>query len=226
MKKLLIFDLDGTLVNTIADLGNACNHALETMGFPTHSQASYTKMVGNGISKLIERAVPEDARRQRVIEAMRTRFVEYYNDHLWDETVPYPGVEEMLGRIRSMGIKTAVASNKYQSATERIVRHFFGNDWVSIMGQQDMVPLKPDPSIVFNILLECPTPKSEVLYVGDSAVDMETAYRACVDKAGITWGFGSRKELMSAFPDFIVNKPEELIEILGSNTAPNEDENA
>lgn len=212
MKQLVIFDLDGTLVNSIADLGSACNFALEQMGFPTHSKSVYSSLVGNGISKLIERALPEDARRQRVIEAMRTRFVEYYNEHLWDETTPYPGISELLDELSSRGVKVAVASNKYQSAATAIVEHFFPEiKWAAIMGQRDMVPLKPDPSVVFNVLLECPTPKADVLYVGDSGVDMQTAYRACVESVGVTWGFRTRSELVAAHADHIVSDPNEIL---------------
>lgn len=212
MKKLVIFDLDGTLVNSVADLGNACNFALEQMGFPTHSKVAYNNLVGNGISKLIERALPDEARRQRVIEAMRTRFVEYYNEHLWDETVPYEGIPELLDELTAKEIKVAVASNKYQAATERIVKHFFPHiEWGAVMGQRDMVPLKPDPSVIFNILLECPTPKAEVLYVGDSAIDMDTGYRACVDRVGVTWGFRTKSELVAAHADHIVTSPEQIL---------------
>lgn len=214
-KSLVIFDLDGTLLNSVADLGNACNHALEDMGYPVHPKSVYHNMVGNGISKLIERALPEEARRQRVIEAMRTRFIEYYNEHLWDETVPYPGIFELLERLNDSGIKLAVASNKYQAATQALIDHFFGHlPWVAVMGQTEMVPLKPDPSIVFNILLASPTPKSEVLYVGDSGVDIETAYRACVDSVAVTWGFRSRTELVAKHPDHIISEPAELLPLI------------
>lgn len=215
MKKLVIFDLDGTLVNTVDDLGSACNHALEEMGFPTHSLTSYTRMVGNGVTALIERALPPDAVRQRLIEAMRTRFIEYYNEHLHDRSVPYPGIPELLEELTARDIKLAVASNKYQSATTQIVNHFFPNiPWVSIMGSRDMVPLKPDPSIIFSILLDYPVPKAEILYVGDSAVDMETGYRACIDRVGVTWGFRGRSELVAAHADYIVNTPEEILALV------------
>lgn len=215
MKKLVIFDLDGTLVNSVADLGNACNHALQELGFPTHSRTAYNIMVGNGISKLIERALPEDARRQRVIEAIRSKFVEYYNNHLWEETVPYPEINELLAELHNREVKLAVASNKYQEATSKIVEHFFNFvPWAAVMGQQPMVPLKPDPSIIFNVLLECPTPKAEVLYVGDTAIDMETGYRACVDRVAVTWGFRSQAELVSAHPEHIVNNPLEILQFI------------
>lgn len=214
-KKLVIFDLDGTLVDSVGDLGNACNHALEQMGYPTHTKSAYSLMVGNGVSRLLERALPEDARRQRVVEAMRRKFMEFYNEHLWDETVPYAGIPELLRDLTDRDIKLAVASNKYQEATSRIVEHFFSDiPWVSVMGHRDNMPLKPDPSIVFSILSEWPTPKSEVLYVGDSGVDMETAYRACVDRVGVSWGFRSRSELVSAHADYIVSEPDEILGIV------------
>lgn len=215
MKKLVIFDLDGTLINSVEDLGNACNNALSQMGYPTHTPEAYNIMVGNGISKLIERALPEDARRQRVIEAMRTRFTEYYNEHLWDKSLPYRGIPELLMELQNHGVKVAVASNKYQEATTRIIEHFFPNiSWASIMGQRDMIPLKPDPSIIFNVLLEAPTPKAEVLFVGDSGIDMETAYRACIDRIGVTWGYRTRGELASARADYLVSEPEELLDFI------------
>lgn len=212
MKKLVIFDLDGTLVNTIDDLGNAVNYALEQMGYPTHGRSVYPSLVGNGISRLIERALPEDARRQRLIEAMRTRFIEYYNEHLWDESRPYEGIPELLDELTGRGIAVAVASNKYQEATSRIIEHFFPDvPWVAVMGQRELVPLKPDPSVVFNILLDYPMAKNDVLYVGDSGVDMETAYRACVDSVGVTWGFRPRAELVSAHADLVVSNPDEIL---------------
>ena len=217
MKKLAIFDLDGTLLNTIADLGGACNYALSQMGYPEHSMSVYNVLVGNGISRLIERALPEEAKRQRVIEAMRVRFIEYYNEHLWDETTPYPGIVELLKELHEAGVKLAVASNKYQVATSRLVEHFFSDvPWASVMGQRDMVPLKPDPSIVFNILLETPTPKCDVLYIGDSGIDIETAYRACVENVGVTWGFRGRTELVTAHADHIVDNPSDIMRIVTS----------
>lgn len=215
MKSLAIFDLDGTLLNTIQDLGEATNHALDELGYPTHSIESYNKMVGNGVTKLLERALPVDARSVRKIEAMRTHFLEFYNEHLCDNTAPYPGIPELLAELQSRNVNIAVASNKYQSAVTKLITHFFGNlNWAAIHGNREGVPTKPDPSVVFAILNEVPTPKADVLYIGDSGVDMETARRACVTSCGVTWGFRSRRELADAYADNIVSTPDDILSLL------------
>lgn len=215
MKILVIFDLDGTLINSIEDLGEATNHALASMGYPTHPMVVYPSLVGSGVAKLLERALPEEARRQRVIEAMKREFRDYYNDHLTDKTKVYPGIHDLLDELTGRGIKIAVASNKYQQAVTEIVNRLFPRlEWCAVMGHRDGVPVKPDPSIVFNVLLESPTPKADVLYVGDSAIDIETARRACVESVGVTWGFRGRGELVAAHADHIVSDPDEILGLL------------
>lgn len=215
MKRLVIFDLDGTLLNTISDLGAATNHALKECGFPTHNLASYPKFVGNGVTKLIERALPEDERSPETIEKVRDYFKEYYDQHQADLTQPYDGIPELLRELSEAGIKMAVASNKYQAAVDSLVKHYFPYvDWQAIEGQKEGVPTKPDPSIVFEILAKCPTQKSKVLYVGDSGVDMVTARRACIDSCGVTWGFRPVKELRDNYADNIVDSPADIIKIV------------
>lgn len=215
MKHLVIFDLDGTLLNTIADLGAATNYALRSGGYPEHSLTSYPMFVGRGVTRLMEHALPEDARKPDIIAPMLEKFKEYYIDHLADKTEPYPGIRELLRELDSRDIKLAVASNKYQAAVNKLISHFFGDvRWCAIEGQKEGVPTKPDPSIVFEILGKAPTRKSKVLYVGDSGVDMETARRACVDSCGVTWGFRPVKELRDSFADNIVNNPSEIIKVV------------
>lgn len=210
MKQLVIFDLDGTLLNTIADLGNACNHALKSMGFSPHPLSAYNYMVGNGVRKLMERAEP-DATSETIDELLR-HFREYYDEHCNDLTQPYPGIPELLRTLRDQGIRVAVTSNKYQKAVDKIIAHYFGDiEFAAILGEVPTRPKKPDPSIVFEALSICPTPKKDVLYVGDSAVDMETARRACVESAGVTWGFRPVSELRTAFADHIVSDPAEIL---------------
>ena len=215
MKKLVIFDLDGTLLNTIEDLGNAANYALSLNGYPTHSLASYPFFVGNGVRNLIRKALPDDMCTDSIIESLLKDFKEYYNEHNTDCTKPYDGIEELLRNLQDNGVKIAVASNKYQQATEKIIAQYFGDiDFVAVYGQREGVNVKPDPSVVFSILSDAKVPKSEVLYVGDSGVDMETARRACVDSVGVTWGFRSEKELNEYHADMIVNKASDIFDIV------------
>ena len=212
MKKLVIFDLDGTLLNTIFDLGEASNYALRKMGFAQHPIPAYNYMVGNGVRKLMERAQP-DADPQ-TIEMLLKDFREYYDDHCTDATKPYVGIPELLKNLSSEGIDLAVASNKYQAAVDRIIKYYFPDiPFIAILGQNPERPPKPDPSIVFEILEKHPTPKNEVLYVGDSGVDMETARRACVESVGVTWGFRPTSELKDAYADHIVSVPDEIMKI-------------
>lgn len=218
MKKLAIFDLDGTLLNTIEDLGHAANHALQAHGYPTHSIASYPFFVGNGVRRLIERVLPEDARTEATIDRMLVTFKEYYNDHNTDFTKPYEGIPELLCHLSSRGVAIAVASNKYQAATGKLISHFFPNlHFVAVEGQKEGVPVKPDPSIVFEILAKAKTPKADTIYIGDSGVDMETARRACVDSIGVTWGFRPEKELVENHADTIVNRPDDIAKLIFGN---------
>ncbi|MDE5975807.1 MAG: HAD family hydrolase [Muribaculaceae bacterium] len=212
MKKLVIFDLDGTLLNTIFDLGEACNYALRKMGFAQHPIPAYNYMVGNGVKKLMERAQPDaDA---QTIEQLLIDFREYYDEHCTDATKPYVGIPELLTNLTEKGIKIAVASNKYQKAVNKIIEYFFPDiPFVAVKGQSPDRPVKPDPSIVFEILSEVPTAKRDVLYVGDSGVDMETARRACVESAGVTWGFRPASELRDAYADHIISVPSEILRI-------------
>lgn len=214
MKTLVIFDLDGTLLNTIDDLGNACNHALKSFGYPTHPLISYPGMVGNGITKLIERALPDEARTTAVITKARSIFIDYYNNHCCDATSPYPGIPQLLAELSHRGFNLAVASNKYHEAVVKIIKHYFPDDnFRAVFGNIEGVPTKPDPSVVFEVLTACPTPKSQVLYVGDSEIDIETARRACVESAGVTWGFRPEKVLRDHYADHIVTDPDEIINL-------------
>lgn len=212
MKKFVIFDLDGTLLNTIADLGNACNHALGKAGFSTHPSSAYNYMVGNGVRKLLERAQPDAG--PEMIDAMLASFREYYDMHCTDMTKPYPGIPELLLDLRDRDIAIAVTSNKYQKAVNAVIGHYFPDiEFAAILGEVPERPKKPDPSIVFQALSDHPCPKCDVLYCGDSAVDMETARRACVESVGVTWGFRPVSELKSAYADHIVSNPSEILDL-------------
>lgn len=209
MTKLAIFDLDGTLLNTVEDLGNATNYALERLGFPTHPTEAYYQMVGRGIYNLFRAAIPSEYATEDNVRRMASYFIPYYDAHKCDFTRPYDGIPEMLKTISGRDVRLAVASNKYQDGAEKLVGHFFGEyDFVRILGQRDGQPIKPDPAIVDQILAEVPsTTKDQVVYVGDSNVDMQTGSNAGVRTIGVTWGFRSREELAAYAPSAIVDTP-------------------
>ena len=211
---LLIFDLDGTLINTIDDLGQACNHALSACGFPTHKIEDYPRLVGNGINKLIERAFPEEHRNEATVLRLREYFVPFYDQHNCDLTRPYDGIPELLQTLKAAGHTLTVASNKYQAATEKIVAHFFPNTFDVVLGERVGVPRKPDPQIVWDILASLPSTinhKPSTLYVGDSLVDAATAKAANLPFVACTWGFCTKEQLLTVTPDHMVNHPSEII---------------
>ena len=212
MKKLVIFDLDGTLLNTIADLAASTNQALQHFGYPTHSTEAYRFFVSNGINKLFERALPEEERTEENVLRIRSRFIPYYNEHNAVFSTPYPGIPELLHTLQEKGILLAVASNKYQLATEKLIAHYFPTiPFIQVLGQREGVPIKPDPTIVNDILATTELSNNDVLYVGDSGVDMQTARNAGVDAIGVSWGFRPRTELEPLQPLAIIDKAEDLL---------------
>ena len=215
MKKLVIFDLDGTLLDTIADLAVATNHALKQLGYPTHKTEVIRTFVGNGINKLLERALPANERTEENVMRMRTHFIPYYDAHNADLSAPYPGIVSLLKTLQEKGLQLAVASNKYQEATMKLVKHYFPTiHFIEVLGQRDGIAVKPDPIIVFDILKKTDVNKEEVLYVGDSGVDMQTAQNAGVDAVAVTWGFRPQAELESFQPKGLIDKAEELLEFV------------
>ena len=212
--ELVIFDLDGTLLNTISDLASACNYALQEMGFPTHPLQDYNDMVGNGFRKLIERAAPPESTTE-TIEKLITLSKGFYTNHSTDTTHPYPGIHELLKELTKRDIKIAVASNKYQEAVDQVITHYFPDiPFVSVQGQRKGRPIKPSPAIIEDILSMSQASKENVIMVGDSTVDIETAKRAKVTGIAVKWGFRPESELMEAFPDYIVSTPAEILNLL------------
>lgn len=217
---LLIFDLDGTLINTIDDLGQACNHALSACGFPPHKIEDYPRLVGNGINKLIERALPEEHRNEATVLRLREHFVPFYDQHNCDLTRPYDGIPELLQTLKAAGHTLAVASNKYQAATEKIVAHYFPNMFDVVLGEREGIPRKPDPKIVWDILASLPSTinhKPSTLYVGDSLVDAATARAAKLPFVACTWGFCTKEQLQTAQPNYMVNHPSEILALLSTH---------
>ncbi|MCR4765333.1 MAG: HAD family hydrolase [Bacteroidaceae bacterium] len=215
MHKLVIFDLDGTLINTIADLGTSTNYALQKLGYPTHDIESYKFMVGNGINNLFRRALPEEEKTDENVLRVRHEFIPHYNVHNTDLSRPYPGITELLEALQAKGIQMAVASNKYQQATTKIIDQLFSTiQFTAVLGQREGVNIKPDPQIVYDILAATGLKKEDVLYIGDSGVDMQTGLNAGVETCGVTWGFRLRTELESFHPQHIIDNIEELKQII------------
>lgn len=215
MKKLVIFDLDGTLLNTIADLAHSTNYALNKLGYPTHEIDQYHFMVGNGINKLFERALPEGEKSEENVLRVRKQFIPYYDQHNADDSCPYPSIPELLSNLQTAGIQLAVASNKYHSATQKLIEHYFPEiHFTAVFGQREGRNVKPDPTIVFDILKIAGVDKKEVLYVGDSGVDMQTAANAGITACGVTWGFRPRTELEKFNPSYIVDSAEKIKEYI------------
>ena len=214
--KLVIFDLDGTLLDSIDDLAASTNHALQLHGYPQHERAAYRYFVGNGVRKLIERALPEDARQADNINRLLQDFLAYYQTHKTVYTRPYQGIPETLAQLHAAGIQLAVASNKYHQGTLELIHHYFGEKLFSIvLGQREDIPVKPDPTIVHDILTQTALPANHTLYVGDSGVDMQTAINSRLTSIGVTWGFRPRTELEANSADYIINSPSELLPIAG-----------
>ena len=214
-KRLVIFDLDGTLLDTVADLANATNQALEQCGFPTHPVEAYYQFVGNGINKLFARALPAESNNEENVLRIRSLFVPFYNEHNADCSCPYAGVVDLLCRLQSSGVQIAVASNKYHEATLKLVTHFFPDiDFAAIYGQRESVPIKPAPDVVYDILRDTGIAKEDTLYVGDSGVDMQTARNAGVESVGVAWGFRSVEELLENGASHIIHKAEEILRII------------
>ncbi len=216
MTKLIIFDLDGTLLDTIEDLGNACNYALKKCGFPERDMSEYNSLVGRGIYNLFRKALPPEADGDEYVMKMKEFFIPYYDMHKTDRTRPYKGIPELLEKISASGIKLAIASNKYQDGTEKLAEKFFREyKFEAILGQRDGMPIKPDPEIVYEAMQAAGIEdKSDVVYVGDSDVDMITGNNAGVRTIGVTWGFRTKEELLLHSPWKTADSPEQIFEYL------------
>lgn len=212
MTKLAIFDLDGTLIDTIEDLGTAVNHALGLRGLPQHSIAQYRDMVGHGIRQLVINALGPAAGDPLTDEVLAD-FVDYYLAHIDVHTRPYPGMQQLLADLQKKGIRLSVASNKFQQGTEKLVREFFPDiHFVAVLGNSPELPLKPDAAVVQLIMEKAGVSREETVFVGDSATDMKTAANGGVRSIGVSWGFRPRTDLQESGAMDIADSAEELFE--------------
>lgn len=212
MKKGCLFDLDGTLVNSLEDLAMSTNIVLKNHHLPEHDISEYNQFVGNGVRKLMERALGE--KHIDRIEECLSEFQSIYQEHCLDHTHPYPGIKDLISTLHQAGIQLAVVTNKPHHIAVKIVEELFPNMFISIMGQQDLYPIKPHPESVFLALMAMGLSKNDCYFIGDSNVDIDTGYNADMETIGVCWGFRGRKELEEAGADFVVENAEEIKEII------------
>jgi len=222
MIKLIIFDLDGTLLNTLDDLADCTNYVLQKNGYPIHQIDAYKYFVGNGVEMLLRRALPKEITETEFTE-ISTEFLHHYEVHKADKTAPYDGMVETLEILQKRGTLLSVATNKPHELLPELLHHYFPTiKWAAVFGNRKGVPIKPHPQIVYDIIEAIhlyidkvsPVFKEHILYVGDTAVDMETAQNAGVKKVGTLWGFRTQNELVQAGADYLIAQPQQLLNLL------------
>lgn len=213
MKKAIVFDLDGTLLNTLEDLCDSTNFALEKCGFPKRSLGEVRRFVGNGIRKLIERAVPETAEEPAITECYEI-FCEHYKGNMENKTAEYEGISDMLDALYQAGYKMAIVTNKADFAAQALCSRLFGKYVHTVVGSVDARPNKPAPDGVYYALEQMGVKKSEAVFVGDSEVDIETAKNAEMDAVGVLWGFRDAADLQKAGVKMTAKDTKELKNLL------------
>jgi phosphoglycolate phosphatase len=211
----IIFDLDGTLADSLGDLADSMNEVLESMGHPTHPREPYRRFVGDGIVNLVRRALPAEVADQATVEEAVRRMQEVYARRWMDATVPYPGIPELLRELRALELKTAVLSNKPDGATKELVSRLFPvHAFDRVRGERPGIPLKPDPTSALDLLSDLGARPESVLYLGDTDTDMQTGRRAGMFTVGVTWGFRDENELRDSGAQRIIRDPLELLDVL------------
>ena len=211
--KLAIFDLDGTILDTLEDLADAMNYALGEHGYPGRTIEEVRRFVGNGIRKLIERAVPAGLAKEE-IDRVHETFSAYYQQHCADKTRPYEGVPPLLERLRAAGCLTAVVSNKADAAVQPLCRRYYNGLFDYTVGERTGIRRKPDPDSVQEVLRRLQVEAADAVYIGDSEVDIQTAKNAGLDSIIVTWGFRDRDYLESQGGRRFVDRPEEIEQII------------
>lgn len=211
MKKTVIFDLDGTLLNTLDDLADSTNYALSKFGYPTRTIEEVRQFVGNGVAKLIERAIPEGKNNPN-FEKCLSIFKENYAQNMYNKTAPYNGIIEMLSNLKSKGIKIAVVSNKFDLAVKELCKKYFEGfiDFAAGENEAQGIKKKPAPDTVISVLNEFNFAPKDAVYVGDSDVDIMTAKNSKMPCISVTWGFRDKKFLLENGATILINAPSEI----------------
>lgn len=216
MYNTVIFDLDGTLLNTLDDLRDSTNYALTSYGFPERTTDEIRRFVGNGIRKLIERAVPEGTSKEAIDEVLE-RFKTHYNIHCNDKTGPYQGIPELLRELKKRGIKMGIATNKVKSAADKLNEIYFEGLIDEVEGVEEGIIPKPDKMMINNLMKRLNASKETTLYIGDSQVDVQTAKNAGLKLAAVLWGFRTQDELTAEGASVFVKEPMEIMNFIISH---------
>lgn len=214
MIKAVLFDLDGTLVNSLADLADSTNFALKSLNFPPHETEEYKYLVGDGIPKLIERALPEGEKNEENRKKCLELFMARYREHYFDKTDAYDGIKELLCELKKQGLKIAVISNKAHQMAQKVVDKVFGDIFDTVAGKREGYNTKPDPALTLEVIKELGvTPESSVL-IGDSGMDMAAAVNAKTTGIGVLWGFRTEQELRENGAKYIASTPAQILNII------------
>lgn len=213
MYKLVIFDLDGTLLNTLDDLAAAGNYALTALGYPTHPVSAYRNFIGNGMPNLVHRMLPDGHTETQHSECYAL-FQQYYSAHGADLTLPYSGIVQLVADLDSMGITCCVNTNKDHIFAQQLIERFFGSHIKAVIGRSEKFPLKPSPEAALELCRRFNSDKRAAIYVGDSDVDIRTAAAAEIDSCSVLWGFRTRDELKDCAPTYFAENSEQLADIL------------
>lgn len=216
MYQAAIFDLDGTLIDSLRDIGEAMNRTLEAMGCPGHALEKYNYFVGDGVRQLVQRALPPDRQDERTVAEFLAAYRADYGKSWRVHTRPYPGIPALLQALVARGIPLGVLSNKPDAVTCRCVEHFFPDiPFIAVAGQKEDVPKKPDPTAALAIAAGMLRDPGQCVFVGDTATDMQTATAAGMFPAGVTWGFRPRAELLDHGARLLADRPEALLGLFG-----------
>lgn len=214
--KLFLFDLDGTLINSLPDLAAACNDARRQMSLPPLKVNDYLPMIGRGVLNLVTTMLPEQMRNDETIQQAYDYFVSYYEQHLYTLTQPYPGINQTLKQLRQEGYILALASNKYQQAAQQLIDHFFPQTFHFVYGKREGLASKPDPMVVRHCVIQALKAYrhiDQVALFGDSYIDIQTAHNANITAVGCTWGYGEESKLLAAKPHHILHSPQQIYKL-------------
>ena len=214
MIKAVLFDLDGTLADSLIDLADGVNRAIASKGFPTHEVEAFKYFVGDGIPKMIERALPESNRDAATINEIKDIFLPYYAIHYADNTYAYAGMPELVNTLKSQGFIVAVVTNKEQHMANEVVKSLYGDVFDLIFGKRDGIPAKPDPTAALMAMKELGVTPEECVFIGDSGMDVATAVNSGAVPVGELWGFRKEDELLENGAKYIIRQPQELLDII------------